>query len=55
MFLFFDFFAKTINSDSALPRDLAEARREASIVSRRLLKRRARQQAYQAQQEIDRH
>jgi hypothetical protein len=48
MFLFFDFFAKALNSDAARPRDLAEERREASIVSRRVLNRRARLQAQQA-------
>ncbi|MBB1517962.1 hypothetical protein [Aquipseudomonas guryensis] len=45
MFLFFDFFAKALNSDAARPRDLAEERREASIVSRRVLQQRAHQPA----------
>jgi|JI7StandDraft_1071085.scaffolds.fasta_scaffold533167_2 predicted S18 family serine protease len=51
MFLFFDFFAKALNSDAARPLDLAEERREASIVSRRVLKRRVRQQEQQAKRQ----
>lgn len=49
MFLFFDFFARTINSESAQPCDRVEERREASIVSRRVLTQRAHQQAQQGQ------
>ncbi|WP_187807744.1 hypothetical protein [Aquipseudomonas alcaligenes] len=36
MFLFFDFFAKTLNYQPGQPRDSAEARREASMGARRL-------------------
>lgn len=36
MFLFFDFFAKTLNFEPGRPRDNAEARREASMGSRRV-------------------
>lgn len=39
MFLFFDFFAKTLNYEPGRPRDNAEARREASMGSRRVLMR----------------
>ena len=36
MFLFFDFFARTLNYEPGQPRDLAEERREASIGARRV-------------------
>lgn len=40
MFLFFDLFAKTLNYEAGRPRDNAEARREASMGSRRVEARR---------------
>ncbi|MDG1583364.1 hypothetical protein [Pseudomonas sp. GOM6] len=40
MFLFFDLFAKTLNYEPGRPRDNAEARREASMGSRRVEARR---------------
>ncbi|SIQ56547.1 hypothetical protein SAMN05878276_1709 [Aquipseudomonas alcaligenes] len=36
MFLFFDFFARTLNYEPGRPRDLAEERREASMGARRV-------------------
>lgn len=36
MFLFFDFFAKTLNYELEQPRDRAEERREASMGTRRV-------------------
>ena len=40
MFLFFDFFARTLNYEPGRPRDSAEERREASIGTRRVEARR---------------
>lgn len=45
MFQFFDFFARTLNYEPGRPKDDVEARREASIGTRRVLARRERQQA----------
>jgi len=42
MFLFFDFFAKTLNYEPGRPRDSVEERREASIGARRVARRRSR-------------
>lgn len=39
MYLFFDLFAKTLNYQPGRPSDSAEARREASMGSRRVLTR----------------
>lgn len=44
MFLFFDLFAKTLNYEPGRPRDNAEARREASMGSRRVEARRRQMQ-----------
>jgi hypothetical protein len=40
MFLFFDFFARTLNYEPGRPRDSVEERREASIGVRRVQARR---------------
>ncbi|WP_252272622.1 hypothetical protein [Pseudomonas subflava] len=45
MFLFFDFFARTLNYEPGRPRDSAEERREASIGTRRVEARRQRQES----------
>ncbi|MDX5371785.1 MAG: hypothetical protein LPK18_05030 [Pseudomonadaceae bacterium] len=40
MFLFFDFFARTLNYEPGRPRDSSEQRREASLGARRVQARR---------------
>ncbi|WP_394560650.1 hypothetical protein [Aquipseudomonas alcaligenes] len=42
MFLFFDFFAKSLSYETGRPRDSAEERREASLGARRVQERRRR-------------
>lgn len=45
MFLFFDFFARTINYEPGRPKDITEERREASIGTRRVQARREQRKA----------